>query len=105
MIRTLALAAMVSTLAAPSFAAPFNDGPWQVVPKTATTETGFLGEHIIWSCDSGGCKSVNDTSLATAMSACQAAAKELGPLSKFVGDRGAFADAKLAKCNESASAK
>jgi hypothetical protein len=105
MIRTLAIAAMVSAFAAPSFAAPFNDGPWQAVPKTPTTETGFLGEHVIWSCDSTGCKSVNDTSLATAMSACQAAAKELGPLTKFVGDRGTISDAKLTKCNESASTK
>lgn len=102
MTRTLALAAMVSALAAPSFAAPFNDGPWEAVPKTATAETGFIGEHVIWACDAGGCKSVNDTSLATAMSACQAAAKELGPLAKFVADRGPIADAKLAKCNESA---
>ena len=105
MIRTLALAAMVSALAAPSFAAPFNDGPWEAVPKTATTETGFIGEHVIWSCEPTSCKSVNDTSLATAMSACQSAAKELGPLAKFVADRGPLPDAKLAKCNEAAAAK
>lgn len=105
MTRTLALAAMVCALASPSFAAPFNDGPWEAVPKSATTETGFIGEHVIWSCDATGCKSVNDTSLATAMTACQAAAKELGPLTKFVADRGPIADAKLTKCNESASTK
>jgi hypothetical protein len=69
MIRTLAVAAMVSAFAAPSFAAPFNDGPWSAVPKTPTTENGFIGEHVIWSCDSSGCTSVNDTSLATAMTA------------------------------------
>jgi hypothetical protein len=105
MIRILAVAAMVSAFAAPSFAAPFNDGPWEAVPKTATTEAGFIGEHVIWTCDASGCKSVNDTTLATAMSACQAAAKELGPLLKFVADRGPIADAKLAKCNQSAPAK
>jgi hypothetical protein len=105
MTRTLALAAVVFALASPSLAAPFNDGPWEVTPKASTAETGFIGEHIIWSCDSTSCKSVNDTSLATAMSACQAAAKELGPLAKFVADRGPISDAKLAKCNESASTK
>ena len=103
MSRTLALAAMISALAAPSFAAPFNDGPWQAVPQTPTKETGFIGEHVIWSCTDTGCVSANDTSMATAMSACQAAAKELGTLTKFVGDRGALTDAKLAKCNESAA--
>ena len=102
MIRILAVAAMVSAFAAPSFAAPFNDGPWVAVPKAATTETGFIGEHVIWACDSAGCKSVNDTSLATAMTACQAAAKELGTLTKFVADRGDISDVKLAKCNQSA---
>jgi len=105
MIRILAVAAMVSAFAAPSLAAPFNDGPWSATPQTATTETGFIGEHVIWSCDSSGCKSVNDTSLATALSACQAAAKELGALTKFVADRGPISDAKLAKCNESAVSK
>ena len=105
MIRILAVAALVSAFAAPSFAAPFNDGPWEAVPASATTETGFIGEHVIWSCDSTGCKSVNDTSLATPMSACQAAAKELGTLSKFVGDRGPLPDAKLTKCNASAAPK
>jgi hypothetical protein len=105
MIRILAVAAMVSAFAAPSFAAPFNDGPWEAVPQTPTKETGFIGEHVIWSCDATSCKSVNDTSLATVMSACQAAAKELGVLTKFVGDRGTIADAKLAKCNASAAPK
>jgi hypothetical protein len=102
MIRILAVAAVASALAAPSFAAPFNDGPWWAVPQTPTTETGFIGEHVIWSCDASGCQSVNDTSLATSLSACQAAAKELGKLTKFVADRGPLSDAKLAKCNESA---
>ena len=105
MIRILAVAAMVSAFAAPSFAAPFNDGPWVATPQTPTAENGFIGEHVIWSCDSSGCKSVNDTSLATALTACQSAAKELGPLTKFVADRGEIAAAKLAKCNESATAK
>jgi hypothetical protein len=104
MIRILAVAALASAFAAPSFASTFNDGPWVAVPQTATAETGFIGEHVIWTCDATGCKSVNDTTLATALSACQAAAKELGPLTKFVADRGQISDAKLAKCNESASA-
>ena len=99
MIRILAVAAMVSAFAAPSFAAPYNDGPWLAKPQTPTTENGFIGEHVIWSCDSGGCSSVNDTSLATALSACQAAAKELGPLKQFVADRGPINDAKLATPN------
>ena len=105
MIRILTLAAMISAFAAPSFAAPFNDGPWSAIPQTPTTETGFIGEHVIWSCDANGCQSVNDTSLATSLSACQAAAKELGKLTKFVADRGPITDAKLAKCNEVAKAK
>ena len=102
MIRILAVAAMVSAFAAPSFAAPFNDGPWEAVPQAPTKETGFIGGHVIWSCDPMDCKSVNDTSLATGMDACEAAAKELGVLKKFVADRGPFNASKLTKCNASA---
>ncbi len=105
MIRLFAIAAMVSALAAPSFAATFNDGPWVATPKAPTTETSFIGEHVIWACDATGCKSTNDTSLATSLSACQAAAKQLGPLTQFIADRGPLSDAKLAKCNLSASVK
>lgn len=105
MIRILTVAAIVSAFAAPSFAAPFNDGPWVAVPQSPTTENGFIGEHIIWTCDKSSCQSVNDTSLATALTACQSAAKELGTLTKFVADRGPLPDAKLAKCNESAGTK
>ena len=105
MSRILALAAMISALAAPSFAAPFNDGPWQAAPQTPTSETGFIGEHVIWSCTASGCMSTNDTSLATAMTDCRAAARELGPLTKFVADRGPISDAKLAKCNEAAASR
>ena len=102
MIRILAAAAMVSAFAVPSFAAPFNDGPWQATPKTPTAKTAFIAEQVSWSCDSNGCKSLNDTTLASAMIACKAAAKQLGPLSQFVGDRGALTEAKLAQCNQAA---
>ena len=103
MIRILAAAAMVSAFAVPSFAAPFNDGPWQATPKTPTAKTAFIAEQVSWSCDSTGCKSLNDTTLASAMIACKAAAKQLGPLSQFVGDRGPLTEAKLAQCNQAAA--
>ena len=102
MIRILTLGALISALAAPSFAAPFNDGPWLATPQAPTTEIGFIGDYVSWSCVANGCQSVNDTSLATSLSACQAAAKKLGVLTKFVADRGPITDAKLARCNESA---
>lgn len=53
---------------------------------------------IIWRCEGTTCVSASTVNVSDS-SACRAVAKSLGKVTAFTSARGAFDEAKLAKCN------
>jgi hypothetical protein len=93
---TIFLAAAFGALATAASAAP-----WTAVPVQPSSQTGFVGDSVIWSCGASGCVSQSDTSNSDAMSECVALARQLGPLTSFTRQQ-PFDAAHLAECNAAA---
>jgi len=78
-----------------------NDG-MQATLVTATQPKDALAGSIAWRCKDTTCFSVSAVNQ-TELSACRALVKSFGAVSSFSSSYGKFDDAKLQKCNESAS--
>jgi hypothetical protein len=97
-MRTILLAAVLSTLAVPAFA----ESPWTATPAQASNQTGFVGDSVIWNCGASGCQSQSDVSTANDLWECQGVAREVGELTSFSGRHGAFDATHLGECNQAA---
>ena len=97
-MKSIFLAAALAAFAVPAFA----EGTWTATPAKPTTEQGFVSGGTIWNCDTGGCRTVSDTSMADSLDACRGLAREVGPLTAFTTDGHAYSANRLASCNASA---
>jgi hypothetical protein len=97
-MRTIIIAAALAAFAVPAFA----QSPWTATPVQPASKSGYVAASVVWDCDAAGCRSTSDTSGAVQMAECRGLAREVGPLSSFVGHAPFTAD-RLADCNKAAS--
>jgi hypothetical protein len=98
-MRTTIFAAAFALVSVPAFA---GSSPWTAVPAQPSSLTHFVASSLIWTCSDSGCASVSDTSGALSMSECRALARQVGHLSSFATQKGAFTESRLAECNQAA---
>jgi hypothetical protein len=95
-MRKILFAAALSMLAAPAFA---DTTMWTATLAKPATQSAFLAGDVTWDCNDAGCHSTSDVAAGQAMQACQALAKEFGPVSAFSTLK-PFDESMLARCNK-----
>lgn len=95
MSRKLFVAAAFLAMSASS---AFAATPLSATLAEPATKAKPVLASVIWRCEATTCTSASTVNVSDA-TACRAIAKEFGKVTAFTSGRGAFDEAKLAKCN------
>lgn len=98
-MRIVLVATAFAAFALPAYAGAV----WSATPVQASARTGIVTPTAVWNCGDSGCHTTSDTAGVDQLSACRGLAAEVGALSAFVTERGAFSAARLKSCNAAAA--